>query len=742
MINVIQVWKDKNYTGHGIRLRINDDGVAYNHEEFKDRFDFDGSCDNARFLPTGSEGSYGADHGTNVASIAAASGNNGVCGVGISPNVILSACDAFNVTLRRSIFQEKINDHDISQNSFGLPGCLQLGTEARRKRQRRKRRRKLQQGANCPFREANAFSVGPCEVCDFTTDPPTRGQLCDETIIFHCQRHFEIDKGCIEFLDLLVEGGECEYNSLSVDDAAGLTAGITQGRNGKGIIYVVAVGNDLSAGSDANFEGLVNTRLTISVGAVGKDGLHASYSTPGASLFISAPGGDQESLTNIVTANPAGGCRDAGIGTSFACPVVSGVIALMLEANNDLTWRDVQGILALTSQTVTKDPNDDSLVTNAAGFNHSNLYGFGIVDAYEAVTAAESWVNFPEESIVVGESGKVNVPIIDKSSTSPSSSPAISTVTISPSAGQQGDFFTETVAILLDIRHFSRGDLDIILTSPGGTSSILSPGKRPETTQLDVDERWKLTTVRSWGESPFGTWTLNVTDLSEGDFAACVDHLWDLNVSGIILDCAFFERKEYCKDGSVDVVTLSLDGNNFLLDLEDEDGQLTFEEACCRCGGGRSREDGDFVDMVVQWRLLVYGHTTDTPVDTTTSVGPSAHPTVTASPSQTPTPTSLTSNPPSLGNITNSSSPSFESSPAPSIIPRVSQTPSQGPTTQPTNNTPTPQPSPLPEADQPSRIPPIVEAPNSGNAGLNYFESMVVVCGVTSLAIVSQTILF
>jgi hypothetical protein len=75
-------------------------------------------------------------------------------------------------------------------------------------------------------------------------------------------------------------------------------------------------------------------RLIISVGSVGKDGLHASYSTPGASLFITAPGGDHENASNHITANFGGGCRDAGVGTSFACPVVSGVVALILGSQS------------------------------------------------------------------------------------------------------------------------------------------------------------------------------------------------------------------------------------------------------------------------------------------------------------------------------------------------------------------------------------------------------------------------
>ena len=750
MIDVKPVWK-RGYTGKGIRLRINDDGLAYNHEEFEGRFDFEGSCGNAENLRVD------GDHGTNVASIAGASGDNGACGVGISPNVILSACDAFNLSSRIGIFDFELSSHDISQNSFGIPGCLQAGTGEtndgnRRRTKTRKRRRRNLQTATCPFKYKSELPVGPCDVCDFTTVPPTStvGQLCDKTIISHCLRYFTFDQGCVEFVDLLIEDGECLYNVLDPDDAAGITAGVTGGRDGKGIIYLVAVGNDLAAGSDANFEGLVNTRLTISVGAVGKDELHASYSTPGASLFVVAPGGDQESLTNLVAANAAGGCHDAGIGTSYACPVVSGVVALILEANNDLTWRDVQGILASTSRAVTNDRDDSSFVTNAAGFMHSNFYGFGIVNANEAVAAAETWENFPKESLVAGESGVLNLPIVDKSSST--TSPVISTIEITPDQ-DQSSFFTETVAILLDIRHFSRGDLEVILTSPGGTSSVMSPGNRPERTQLDVDERWKLTTVRSWGESPFGTWTLSVTDISEGDLDACADHLWDLDVSGQVLRCSYFMQNDYCVDGEVDYVAMSFSGSDFLIDLKDEDSGLTPVEACCACGGGRSRADGDAIDMVVEWRILVYGHPTDetAPADTTWSptMRPTTRPTTAPTLSSTLTSDQITDPTfsPSViqnevaDNIPPSPGPSTISTPQPSGIPMVAQdgsdeVPSIG--VEPTDTIPTPQPTPFPEIDAPSFIPPFLQFGDSSGSSLSEFVAFAV-CFLVSI---TQIVLF
>ena len=653
MIDIAPVW-ERGYYGTGVRVRINDNGMALDHVEFENRIDRSASCDNGNHIPRNS-------HGTFVASIVGAAANNGICTAGISPNVTLSACDAFNFTLRYNVLSENLHQMDISSNSWGTSACYQG-----------RRRRQLQlegdddanettsitdMAQSCPFSYDNVFATTPCEACNFTSDGSLDVDIdlrsrCESRIARYCSRFYEHDPiACAEFIDLLVDGGECEYNALQKHDRDALIAGVTEGRDGKGIVYVFAAGNDYNRGADANFEGLINTRLTISVGSVGKDGLHASYSTPGAALFITGPGGDLESATNFITASTAGLCTESGAGTSYSCPIISGVVALMLEANPDLTWRDVQGILAKTSRMVTNDPDDTSLVTNAAGFSHSNFYGFGIVNANMAVREAETWESFSPEQILEVSSGLVNVPILDKSPTSPSSS-AISTVTLSYESfdfepSMQG-FFTESVSILLDIRHFSRGDLDVILTSPSGTSSVLHPGKRPETAQLDIDERWKLMTVRSWGESPFGTWSLNVTDVKQGDVEECADHLWTLDVDDDDtedISCEFFEKLEYCADGKVSEEVL--EQASFLFNVTDEDFELNFAEACCVCGGGRRRGEDGTEDMVVQWRLVVYGHSMDTKNSFVPSVAPTAIPSVfpTGMPSITPQPTQTPSVP-------------------------------------------------------------------------------------------------
>jgi subtilisin family serine protease len=176
-----------------------------------------------------------------------------------------------------------------------------------------------------------------------------------------------------------------------------LKLGIKNLRNGKGALYVQSAGNsfyekfaicddetdplcfDEALGNTNAHESLA-TPYKIVVGATNALGKVTSYSTPGSGLWVSAPGGEDGFLLPAMVTTDLSGCTagmsyrnpayadffDFGFhnlnsncdytnrfnGTSSAAPVVSGVVALMLEANPKLTWRDVKHILAETSDVI------------------------------------------------------------------------------------------------------------------------------------------------------------------------------------------------------------------------------------------------------------------------------------------------------------------------------------------------------------------------------------------------------
>ena len=89
-------------------------------------------------------------------------------------------------------------------------------------------------------------------------------------------------------------------------------------------------------------------------------------------------------------------------GTSSAAPMVSGVVALMLETNPALSWRDIKHLLATTARKVDENRAPITLnetivepgwTENAAGYQFHNSYGFGAVDAQAAVTGAQNFAS-------------------------------------------------------------------------------------------------------------------------------------------------------------------------------------------------------------------------------------------------------------------------------------------------------------------------------------------------------------
>ena len=109
-------------------------------------------------------------------------------------------------------------------------------------------------------------------------------------------------------------------------------------------------------------------------------------------------------INNTHLANPSCNYTATFNGTSSAAPVTSGSIALILEANSNLNWRDVKHILAKTAIQVDPNINDTTVIlsdgnyiaepqwlTNNANYKFHNYYGFGRIDVAKAVAMAETY---------------------------------------------------------------------------------------------------------------------------------------------------------------------------------------------------------------------------------------------------------------------------------------------------------------------------------------------------------------
>ena len=298
-----------------------------------------------------------------------------------------------------------------------------------------------------------------------------------------------------------------------------LQSGVANGRGGLGSIYVWAGGNG-GNNDNANYDGYANSRYTIAVAASTNSGVRSAYSEKGANILVNAPSnGGSLGITTVDRTGSDG--YDAGNytgtfgGTSSATPLVAGIIALMLEANADLSWRDIQHILIETAEK--NDPADSDWTTNAAGYHINHKYGFGRIDALAAVSAAFNWASAGTEVTLQGSSSP-NLPIPDNNPTG-----VQDTITIA------GNIDIEFVEIYFTAaNHTYWGDLEITLTSPSGTQSILSENHFSGSTS--TYNNWRFGSVRQFGESSVGTWTLTVKDLYSADTGSFQS--WTIKIYG------------------------------------------------------------------------------------------------------------------------------------------------------------------------------------------------------------------
>lgn len=323
-----------------------------------------------------------------------------------------------------------------------------------------------------------------------------------------------------------------EFQPATESFLEAIDIGLTDGRSGKGSIYVWAAGNgaviyDTLTGNaypadQSNYDGYANYYGVIAVAAVTDQGVKAVYSEYGANLWVSATssGGESGIFSTDVTGSDGydedneyfKGVNyfDSFSGTSAATPMVSGIVSLMLQANPDLGWRDVKLILARSAR---KIDSSSPWAQNKAGYNISYRYGFGLADASAAVELSKNWQNVSTmytyestENIVSGEipDGDSETGITD-------------TINVPENSIKK----IEYVAIDVNIDHPEAGELALILTAPGGTQSILAVPHY--CVDLDASEvvnceyykdgnSFRFGSARHLGEDSAGEWQLQVLD--------------------------------------------------------------------------------------------------------------------------------------------------------------------------------------------------------------------------------------
>jgi subtilisin-like proprotein convertase family protein len=209
---------------------------------------------------------------------------------------------------------------------------------------------------------------------------------------------------------------------------------------------------------------------------------------------------------------------------------VSGVIALMLEANSDLTWRDIKHLLVTTSDKVdaSKTHTQQGIVQygwtqNNAGYEHHNWYGFGQINASAAVTAAQSYTANSRgtwASTGYQSSGTLNTSLPDLTVTS-----NVKSVT-KPTGSND---FVEFVRVSIRFDHTLAKSVGVRLTSPDGTTiNLMQPYTNVNNPALfDFD----IGVSGFYGESIEGNWTIDFADYV-GDGVTGTINSWGIEVWG------------------------------------------------------------------------------------------------------------------------------------------------------------------------------------------------------------------
>ncbi|XP_048450873.1 neuroendocrine convertase 1 isoform X1 [Rhincodon typus] len=285
--------------------------------------------------------------------------------------------------------------------------------------------------------------------------------------------------------------------------------GIQKGRGGKGSIFVWASGNGGRQGDNCDCDGYTDSIYTVSISSASQQGLSPWYAEKCSSTLATAYSSGDYTDQRITSADLHNDCTETHTGTSASAPLAAGIIALALEENPNLTWRELQHLIVWTSE---YDPLANNLgwKKNGAGLMVNSRFGFGLLNAKALVDMADpkTWNGVPEkkqcivkdntfESRALKAGGEITIEI-----------------PTTACEGQDNNIKAlEHVQLEATIEYTRRGDLHITLTSPAGTNTVLL-AERERDSSPNGFKNWAFMSVHSWGEDPLGTWLLRITDVS------------------------------------------------------------------------------------------------------------------------------------------------------------------------------------------------------------------------------------
>lgn len=499
-LNLGSVWSESG--GEGITVAIVDDGIETTHSQLAHAISDIYYATEAATGTDGDPASSKYGHGTAVAGIIAAA-SSAYAPVGIAPEVDLASLRIFGSdSLSLSEAFAYLANYDIANNSWGY---------------------------NSAFYNADIYSQ-------------------------------------------LTYWASIDY---------GLQAALDYGRDGLGTIVVKSAGNGREDGRFATDDHVSNLDGVIVVGATDYTGKAAYYSSPGSNLLVSAPSsGAGQGVTTTDRTGSAGysytAATDEFGGTSAAAPMVSGVVALILEANPTLTWQEVQDILALsathTGSAVGVGASGNELYAwqingatnwNGGGLHFSNDYGFGLVDAYQAVRLAETWSIGRETNVSLEASVSATQWAFDAAT-------SVATAEFVVTSGLDLQSVTLAIGSTIALGAFET----VTLVSPDGTTSIVYEAESVSGA-VSGSYSWDFLSQAFRGEASDGVWTLEIDFGTNG--VDLTDFTADLEISGQAAsdNDVYYYTSEFSQFGSgvladadgIDTLNTAAIGTNVTIDL-------------------------------------------------------------------------------------------------------------------------------------------------------------------------------
>ncbi|NXL07069.1 PCSK4 convertase, partial [Mesembrinibis cayennensis] len=446
-LNILTAWS-KGYTGLGVVLTVLDDGIEKDHPDLSANYDplasYDFNSNDPDPQPRYAAGDENR-HGTRCAGEVAAAANNRICGAGVAYNAKVGGV-------------------------------------------------RMLDGPITDMVEAQSLSLRPQHIHIYSASwgPDDDGKTVDGPGVLATEAFY---RGVTKVSLVL---------ALGTSLARGLPAhpplpSSCQGRGGLGSIFIWASGNGGINYDNCNCDGYANSIYTLSVGSVLAGGQRPWYGESCSAILTTTYSSRTTSEVQIVTTDLHHRCTDKHTGTSASAPLAAGMIALALEANPALTWRDLQHLVIRTSKPAHLQAEDWAV--NGAGRKVSHHYGYGLLDAGLLVEMAKAWTGTRPQR-------RCSVKAL-RTPRNIGSKLAVSTDLSSCSGSAKRIRSLEHVQVQLSLSYSRRGDLVIALTSPMGTTSTLVT-VRPYDTSPQGYRDWTFMSTHFWDENPNGTWTLRL----------------------------------------------------------------------------------------------------------------------------------------------------------------------------------------------------------------------------------------